>query len=174
MIFFSSLISTSLRSAGGASHLVNRTACALFGATAYPTDMQFARILGFTALVAAEWVRGIGLVAAGALTYGLLGGTMPPEGGTDRSVAIASFVTIGLGAADLLLSALFAATALRLRALKLPPDRPINLQAGWSAALSLLLIVAGNPLAPQITMLALASVTAAALRLIRDERGRNG
>jgi len=136
--------------------------------------MQFARILGFTALVAAEWVRGIGLVAAGALTYGLLGGAMPPEGGTDRSVAIASFVTIGLGAADLLLSALFAATALRLRALKLPPDRPINLQAGWSAALSLLLIVAGNPLAPQITMLALASVTAAALRLIRDERGRNG
>ena len=99
---------------------------------------------------------------------------MPPEGGTDRSVAIASFLTIGLGAADLLFSALFAATALRLRALKLPPDRPINLQAGWSAALSLLLIVAGNPLAPQITMLALASVTAAALRLIRDERGRNG
>ena len=137
-------------------------------------DMQFARILGFTALVAAEWVRGIGLVAAGALTYGLLGGTMPPEGGTDRSVAIASFATIGLGAADLLFSALFAATALRLRALKLPPDRPINLQAGWSAALSLLLIVAGNPLAPQITMLALASVAAAALRLIRDERGRNG
>jgi len=136
--------------------------------------MQFARILGFTALVAAEWVRGIGLVAAGALTYGLLGGAMPPEGGTDRSVAIASFVTIGLGAADLLLSALFAATALRLRALKLPPDRPINLQAGWSAALSLLLIVAGNPLAPQITMLALASVAAASLRLIRDERGRNG
>ena len=137
-------------------------------------DMQFARILGFTALVAAEWVRGIGLVAAGALTYGLLGGTMPPEGGTDRSVAIASFATIGLGAADLLLSALFAATALRLHALKLPPDRPINLQAGWSATLSLLLIAAGNPLAPQITMLALASVTAAALRLIRDERGRNG
>lgn len=167
-------MSPSLRSAGGASHLVNRTACALFSATAYPMDMQFARILGFTALVAAEWVRGIGLVAAGALTYGLLGGTMPPEGGTDRSVAIASFATIGLGAADLLLSALFAATALRLRALKLPPDRPINLQAGWSAALSLLLIVAGNPLAPQITMLALASVTAAALRLIRDDRGRNG
>ena len=137
-------------------------------------DMQFARILGFTALVAAEWVRGIGLVAAGALTYGLLGGTMPPEGGTDRSVAIASFLTIGLGAADLLFSALFAATALRLRALKLPLDRPINLQAGWSAALSLLLIVAGNPLAPQITMLALASVTAAALRRIRDDRGRNG
>jgi hypothetical protein len=136
--------------------------------------MQFVRTLGFTALVAAEWVRGIGLVAAGALTYGLLGGTMPPEGGTDRSVAIASFATIGLGAADLLLSALFAATALRLRALKLPTDRPVNLQAGWSAALSLLLIVAGNPLAPQITMLALASVAAASLRLIRDERGRNG
>jgi hypothetical protein len=136
--------------------------------------MQFARILGFTALVAAEWVRGIGLVAAGALTFGLLGGTMPPEGGTDRSVAIASFLTIGLGTADLLFSALFAATALRLRALKLPLDRPINLQAGWSAALSLLLIGAGNPLAPQITMLALASVTTAALRLIRDERGRNG
>ena len=31
--------------------------------------MQFVRILGFTALVAAELVRGIGLVAAGALTY---------------------------------------------------------------------------------------------------------
>ncbi|MEY4237391.1 MAG: hypothetical protein RL578_697 [Chloroflexota bacterium] len=153
---------------------MNRTACALFGTTAYPTDMQFVRILGFTALVAAEWVRGIGLVAAGALTYGLLGGAMPPEGGLDRAVAIASFVTIALGAADLLFSALFAATALRLRALQLPPDRPVNLQAGWSAALSLLLIVAGNPLAPQITMLALASVAAASLRLIRDERGRNG
>ena len=136
--------------------------------------MQFMRILGFTALVAAEWVRGIGLVASGALTYGLLGGTMPPEGGTDRIVAIASFVTIGLGATDLLLSALFAATALRLRALNLSTDRPVNLQAGWSAALSLLLIVAGNPLAPHITMLALASVAAASLRLISDERGRNG
>lgn len=136
--------------------------------------MQFARILGFTALVAAEWVRGIGLVSAGALTYGLLGGTMPPEGGLDRAVAIASFVTIALGAVDLLLSAIFAATVLRLRALKLPPDRPVNLQASWSAALSLLLIVAGNPLTPQITMLALASVAAVALRLVRDDSARNG
>ena len=68
--------------------------------------MQFARILGFIALVAAEWVRGIGLVASGALSYGLLGGTMPPEGGTDRLVAIASFLTIALGALDLLLTAL--------------------------------------------------------------------
>ena len=153
---------------------MNRTACALLETTPYPTDMQFARILGFTALVAAEWVRGIGLVAAGALTYGLLGGTMPPEGGLDRAVAIAAFATIALGAADLLFSALFAATALRLHALQLPPDRPVNLQVGWSAVLSLLLIAAGNPLAPQITMLALASVAAASLRLIRDERGRNG
>ncbi len=131
-------------------------------------------LVTFAALATAEFVRGIGLVAAGALTYGLLGGVLPPEGGFDRSIAIASFVTIALGAADLLFSALFAATVIRLRALNLPPDRPVNLQAGWSAALSLLLIVAGNPLAPQITMLALASVAAASLRLIRDERGRNG
>ena len=136
--------------------------------------MQFVRILGFTALVAAEWVRGIGLVAAGALTYGLLGGTMPPEGGLDRAVAIASFVTIALGAADLLFSALFAATALQ------PACRLTGRSGGScnarrrSAVLSLLLIAAGNPLAPQITMLALASVAAASLRLIRDERGRNG
>lgn len=131
-------------------------------------------LVTFAALATAEFVRGIGLVAAGALTYGLLGGVLPPEGGFDRSIAIASFVTITLGAADLLFSALFAATVIRLRALQLPADRPVNLQAGWSAALSLLLITAGNPLAPQITMLALASVAAASLRLIRDERGRNG
>jgi hypothetical protein len=153
---------------------VNNTVLAAIGLTTYPVQMQFTRLLGFTALVAAEWVRGIGLVAAGALTYGLLGGTLPPEGGFDRSVAIASFATIALGAVDLLLSALFAATLLRLRALQLPVDRPVTLQAGWSGALSLLLIVAGNPLAPQVTMLALASVAAASLRLLRDGGGRNG
>jgi hypothetical protein len=136
--------------------------------------MRFARILGFIALVAAEWVRGIGLVASGALSYGLLGGTMPPEGGTDRLVAIASLVTIALGALDLLLTALFAATLARLRSVHRSPDRPVNLHAAWSGALSLLLIAAGNPLTPQITMLALASVAAASLRLIRDERGGNG
>ena len=96
--------------------------------------MGIARLLGFTALVAAEWVRGIGLVAAGALTYGLMGGTMPAPGGFDQPVAIAAFLTIALGAIDLLLAALFAATALRLRALNLPADRPVNLQAAWSAA----------------------------------------
>jgi hypothetical protein len=76
--------------------------------------MGVARLLGFTALIAAEWVRGIGLVAAGALTYGLLGGVMPAPGGFDQPVAIAAFLTIALGAVDLLLAALFAATALRL------------------------------------------------------------
>jgi hypothetical protein len=131
-------------------------------------------MLGFTALVAAEWVRGIGLVAAGALTYGLLGGVMPPPGGFDQPVAIASFITIGLGAFDLLLAALFAATALRLRALRLRADRPVTLHAAWSTALSLLLIAAGNPLMPQITMVALALLAAASLRLIRTGEGGNG
>lgn len=77
-------------------------------------------LVTFAALATAEFVRGIGLVAAGALTYGLLGGVLPPEGGFDRSIAIASFVTIALGAADLLFSALFAAIVIRLRALNLP------------------------------------------------------
>jgi hypothetical protein len=136
--------------------------------------METARLLAFAALVAAEWVRGIGLVAAGALTYGLMGGVMPPPGGFDQPVAIASFITIALGAIDLLLAALFAATALRLRALSLPADRPVTLLATWSTALSLLLILAGNPLVPQITMIALALVAAASLLLIRTGMGGNG
>ncbi|MFM8404201.1 MAG: hypothetical protein ACKOC3_03260 [Candidatus Limnocylindrus sp.] len=136
--------------------------------------METARLLAFAALVAAEWVRGIGLVAAGALTYGLMGGVMPPPGGFDQPVAIASFITIALGAIDLLLAALFAATALRLRALSLPADRPVTLLATWSTALSLLLILAGNPLVPQITMIALALVAVASLLLIRTGMGGNG
>jgi len=136
--------------------------------------METARLLAFAALVAAEWVRGIGLVAAGALTYGLLGGVMPPPGGFDQPVAIASFITVALGAIDLLLAALFAATALRLRALSLPVDRPVTLLATWSTALSLLLILAGNPLVPQITMIALALVAVASMLLIRTGMGGNG
>ncbi|MFM8689624.1 MAG: hypothetical protein ACKODF_00370 [Candidatus Limnocylindrus sp.] len=136
--------------------------------------METARLLAFAALLAAEWVRGIGLVAAGALTYGLMGGVMPPPGGFDQPVAIASFITIALGAFDLLLAALFAATALRLRALSLPANRPVNLLATWSTALSLLLILAGNPLVPQITMIALALVAVASLLLIRTGMGGNG
>ncbi|MFM8935029.1 MAG: hypothetical protein ACKOGF_03870 [Candidatus Limnocylindrus sp.] len=136
--------------------------------------METARLLALAALVAAEWVRGIGLVAAGALTYGLLGGVMPPPGGFDQPVAIASFITIALGAIDLLLAAFFAATALRLRALSLPADRPVTLLATWSTALSLLLILAGNPLVPQITMIALALVAVASLLLIRTGMGGNG
>jgi hypothetical protein len=143
-------------------------------ASAYAIGMGVARMLGFTALVAAEWVRGIGLVAAGALTYGLLGGVMPPPGGFDQPVAIAAFLTIALGAVDLLLAALFAATALRLRALKLPVDRPVSLQAAWSAALSILLIAAGNPLTPQISMIALALIAAASLRLMSAREGQVG
>ena len=131
-------------------------------------------MLGFAALVAAEWVRGVGLVAAGALTYGLMGGVMPPAGGLDQPVAIASFITIGLGAVDLLLAALFAATALRLRALNIPADRPVTLHAAWSTAISLLLIAAGNPLVPQITMIALALLATASLRLIRAGVSGNG
>jgi hypothetical protein len=136
--------------------------------------MHGARLLGFAALVAAEWVRGIGLVAAGALTYGLMGGVMPSVGGLDQPVAIAAFATIALGTIDLLLAALFAATAMRLRALDLPADRPVTLHATWSSALSLLLIAAGNPLVPQITMIALAFVTSASLRLLRTGEGGNG
>ena len=136
--------------------------------------MHGARLLGFAALVAAEWVRGIGLVAAGALTYGLMGGVMPPAGGLDQPVAIAAFATIALGTIDLLLAALFAATAMRLRALDLPADRPVTLHATWSSALSLLLIAAGNPLVPQITMIALAFVASASLRLLRTGEGGNG
>jgi len=131
-------------------------------------------MFGFAALVAAEWVRGIGLVAAGALTYGLLGGVMPPPGGFDQPVAIASFITIAIGAIDLLAAALFAATALRLRALRLPADRPVTLLATWSTALSLLLIIAGNPLVPQITMIALALAAVASLLLMRTGMGGNG
>ncbi|MFM7825764.1 MAG: hypothetical protein ACKO8K_06750, partial [Candidatus Limnocylindrus sp.] len=89
-------------------------------------------------------------------------------------VAIASFITIALGAIDLLLAALFAATALRLRALSLPADRPVTLLASWSTALSLLLILAGNPLVPQISMIALALVAVASLLLIRTGMGGNG
>jgi hypothetical protein len=143
-------------------------------ASAYAICMGIARLLGFTALIAAEWVRGIGLVAAGALTYGLLGGVMPAPGGFDQPVAIAAFLTIALGAVDLLLAALFAATALRLRALKLSADRPVTLQAAWSAGLSLLLITAGNPLLPQITMVGLAFLAAASLRLMGAREGQNG
>jgi hypothetical protein len=68
-------------------------------------------LVTYAALVAAEFVRGVGLIASGALTYGLLGGALPAEGGYDRIVAYASFATIALGALDLLLLGLIALRA---------------------------------------------------------------
>ena len=51
-------------------------------------------LVTYAALAAAEFVRGVGLIASGAFTYGLLGGALPAEGGYDRLVAYASFATI--------------------------------------------------------------------------------
>ncbi|MEY3684117.1 MAG: hypothetical protein RIS62_827 [Chloroflexota bacterium] len=114
-------------------------------------------LMSYAALGAAEFVRGVGLVASGAMTYGLLGGALPAEGGYDRLVAYASFATIALGALDLLL---LGAIAARTAAGGRSPRAQIFISFG----LSVLLILAGSPLAPQIAMLGLSTLLALAIR----------
>ena len=114
-------------------------------------------LMSYAALGAAEFVRGVGLIASGALTYGLLGGALPAEGGYDRIVAYAAFATIALGALDLLVlgwNALRSATG----------NRPPRAQVLVSVGLSVLLILAGGPLAPQVAMLGLSTLLALAIR----------
>lgn len=113
--------------------------------------------MSYAALGAAEFVRGVGLVASGAMTYGLLGGALPAEGGYDRLVAYASFATIALGALDLLL---LGAIAVRTAAGGGSPRAQIFVSFG----LSVLLVLAGSPLAPQIAMLGLSTLLALAIR----------
>jgi hypothetical protein len=112
----------------------------------------------YAALVAAEFVRGVGLIASGALTYGLLGGVIPAEGGYDRLVAYASFATIALGALDLLLLGVIAVRTFG-------GNRTPRAQILVSLGLSVLLILAGGPLAPQVAMLALSTLLALTIRL---------
>ena len=114
-------------------------------------------LVTYAALATAEFVRGVGLVASGALTYGLLGGALPAEGGYDRIVAYASFATIALGALDLLL---LGAIAVRTAGGGRPPRAQIFVSLG----LSVLLILAGGPLAPQVAMLGLSTLLALAIR----------
>ena len=114
-------------------------------------------LVTYAALAAAEFVRGIGLIASGALTYGLLGGALPAEGGYDRLVAYAAFATIALGALDLLL---LGAIAVRT----VGGSRPPRAQIFVSLGLSVLLILAGGPLAPQVAMLGLSTLLALAIR----------
>ena len=114
-------------------------------------------LVTYAALVAAEFVRGVGLIASGALTYGLLGGALPAEGGYDRIVAYAAFATIALGALDLLLIGVIAVRALG-------GGRPPRAQIFVSVGLSVLLILAGGPLAPQVAMLGLSTLLALAIR----------
>ena len=121
----------------------------------------------YAALAAAEFIRGVGLIASGALTYGLLGGALPAEGGYDRLVAYASFATIVLGALDLLL---LGAIAVRTFGRNRVPRAQIIASLG----LSLLLILAGGPLTPQVAMLVLATLLALAIRLGGATPAANG
>ena len=114
-------------------------------------------LVAYAALASAEFVRGVGLIASGALTYGLLGGVLPAEGGYDRLVAYASFATIALGALDLLVLGVIA-----LRSAT--GTRPPRAQVLVSVGLSVLLVLAGGPLAPQVAMLALSTILALAIR----------
>ena len=114
-------------------------------------------LMSYAALGAAEFVRGVGLIASGALTYGLLGGALPAEGGYDRIVAYAAFATIALGALDLLLLG-----AITVRTVG--GGRPPRAQIFVSLGLSVLLILAGGPLAPQVAMLGLSTLLALAIR----------
>ena len=113
-------------------------------------------LVTYAALASAEFVRGVGLIASGALTYGLLGGALPAEGGYDRIVAYASFATIALGALDLLVLGLIA-----LRSAT--GNRPPRAQVLVSVGLSVLLILAGGPLTPQVAMILLATLLALAV-----------
>ncbi len=121
----------------------------------------------YAALATAEFVRGVGLIASGALTYGLLGGALPAEGTYDRLVAFASFATIALGALDLLLIG-----AIVVRAVG--GGRAPRAQILVSLGLSVLLILAGGPLASQVAMLVLATLLALALRLEGATQAANG
>jgi hypothetical protein len=113
-------------------------------------------LVSYAALATAEFVRGVGLIASGALTYGLLGGALPAEGGYDRIVAYASFATIALGALDLLLLGVIAVRILG-------GGRTPRAQILMSLGLSVLLILAGGPLTPQVAMILLATLLALAV-----------
>ena len=122
-----------------------------------PCMLKGSVLMSYAALGAAEFVRGVGLIASGALTYGLLGGALPAEGGYDRIVAYAAFATIALGALDLLLLG-----AIVVRAVG--GGRPPRAQIFVSLGLSVLLILVGGPLAPQVAMLGLSTLLALAIR----------
>ena len=124
-------------------------------------------LVTYAALATAEFLRGVGLIASGALTYGLLGGALPAEGGYDRLVAYAAFATIALGALDLLLLGVITARTIGGR-------RGPRAQALVSLGLSVLLILAGGPLAPQVAMLVLATLLALAIRLEGATGAANG
>jgi len=121
----------------------------------------------YAAVATAEFVRGVGLITSGALTYGLLGGALPAAGGYDRLVAYASFATIALGALDLLLLGVIAVRTLG-------GGRPPRAQILVSLGLSVLLILAGGPLTPQVAMLVLTTLLAVAVRLEGATRAANG
>ena len=121
----------------------------------------------YSALATAEFVRGVGLIASGALTYGLLGGALPAEGGYDRLVAYASFATIVLGALDLLVIGVIAVRTVG-------GSRVPRAQIVASLGLSVLLILAGGPLTPQVAMLVLATLLALAIRLEGATQAANG